>query len=130
MPTPDKPHPDLAASLPLLRARLEEQREFRIEQLVDLAVEELAVEELATDAPGTEGSTGNKANGQVHDEMSVLLAAAARLALTDIENALGRMATGTYGTCLSCGLPIELARLYAVPQTAQCASCQRDTSPG
>lgn len=48
MPTPDVPHPDLAASLPLLRARLEEQREFRIEQLVELAAEELEVEEFGS----------------------------------------------------------------------------------
>jgi RNA polymerase-binding transcription factor DksA len=116
MPTPDVPHPELATSLPVLRARLEEQREFRIEQLVDLAAEELAAEELASAAAAGE---------RARDEMSALLAAAARQALADIENALRRMATGRYGTCLSCGVPIELPRLYAVPQTAFCESCQR-----
>jgi RNA polymerase-binding transcription factor DksA len=115
MPTPDVPHPQLAASLPELKARLEEQREFRIEQLVELAAEELATEELADVA----------ANAEQADEVSALLTAAARQALADIENALQRMATGRYGACLYCGVPIELARLYAVPQTVLCEPCQR-----
>src|SRR5262245_31520656 len=119
MPTPDTPRPELAASLPLLRARLEEQREFRVEQLVDLAVDELAAEEAA-------GDTADR----TRDQMPVLLAAAARLALADIESALERMATGRYGMCLYCGLPIEIARLYTVQQTALCASCQRGIVPG
>jgi DnaK suppressor protein len=119
MPTPETPHPQLATSLPVLRARLEEQRQFRIEQLVELAAEELAAEELADAAAAGE---------EARDEMSVLLAAAARQALADIETALQRMATGQYGACLYCGVPIELPRLYAVPQTALCEPCQRGDS--
>jgi DnaK suppressor protein len=124
-------HPRLAASLPVLRARLEEQREFRIEQLVELAAEELATEELASAGPAARTRTlaPEAAGEQVRDEMSALLTAAARQALADIESALQRMATGRYGLCLSCGLPIELARLAAVPQTALCAPCQRGWVP-
>jgi DnaK suppressor protein len=123
MPTPDVPHPRLAASLPVLKARLEEQREFRIEQLVELAAEELADEELAHEELADTVATGTR------DEMSALLAAAARQALADIESALQRMATGRYGTCLYCGVPIEMARLHAVPQTVLCEPCQRGTTP-
>jgi DnaK suppressor protein len=131
MPTPDVPHPDLAASLPMLRARLEEQREFRIEQLVELAAEELANEEVAAGQLAVPQGEQASPQDRARDEMSALLAAGARQALADIESALRRMATGRYGTCLYCGVPIELARLYAVPQTALCASCQRcDTEPG
>ncbi len=125
MPTPDVPRPELAAGLPLLRARLEEQREFRIEQLVELASRELAVDDLtASDAAPTPA-----AGRPPRDEVSALLAAAARRALEDIEGALTRMDAGRYGMCLYCGVPIELARLYTVPQTALCAPCQRDASP-
>jgi RNA polymerase-binding transcription factor DksA len=128
MPTPDMPHPELAASLPVLRARLEEQREFRIEQLVDLAAAELAAEELSA-AEFSAVSPGPRpaapAADPARDQMTALLAAAARQALSDIESALRRMATGRYGTCLYCGVPIEMARLHAVPQTALCEACQR-----
>lgn len=121
MPTPDVPRPELAMSLPVLRTRLEEQREFRIEQLVELATRELAAEEL-TAAAAPVGSPGGQ---RVRDELSMLLTTAARQALADIESALQRMDTGRYGMCLYCGAPVELARLYTVPQTALCAPCQR-----
>ncbi|HKT05409.1 MAG TPA: TraR/DksA C4-type zinc finger protein [Rugosimonospora sp.] len=118
MPTPDVPSPELAAHLPALRSRLEEQREFRISQLVELAAEELEFEEREPDLAPSPGERASR-------EMSALLASAARRALADIESALHRMSTGRYGTCLYCGVPIELARLNAVPQTALCAPCQR-----
>lgn len=60
--------------------------------------------------------------------MSALLGAAARQALADIESALRRMAIDRYGMCLYCEAPIELARLYAVPQASLCEACQRDTA--
>ncbi|HVS77730.1 MAG TPA: TraR/DksA C4-type zinc finger protein [Steroidobacteraceae bacterium] len=42
-----------------------------------------------------------------------------------IERALRRMALGTYGTCVSCGQPIERERLEAYPTANRCAACQR-----
>ncbi len=125
MPTPDLPRPELATSLPLLRARLEEPREFRIEQLVELATQELATEELAA-AVAPAGPFGGQG---ARDELSVLLATAARQALSDIESALHRMDAGRYGMCLCCNAPIEIIRLYTVPQTALCEACQRGPSP-
>ena len=43
--------------------------------------------------------------------------------LTAVEAALRRIADGTYGSCLRCGLHINKARLEAVPEAALCASC-------
>ncbi|MBW4051737.1 MAG: TraR/DksA family transcriptional regulator [Proteobacteria bacterium] len=45
--------------------------------------------------------------------------------IRDIERALRRMALGTYGTCVSCGQPIERERLEVYPTANRCASCQR-----
>jgi DnaK suppressor protein len=115
-PTPDVPPAELAARLPQLRARLEEQREFRIEQLVDLAAAAAAAE-----TPDADGASPEE---QTRGEIPALLADGARRALADIEGALDRMETGRYGRCLCCGMQIELARLYAVPQTALCGTCQ------
>lgn len=42
-----------------------------------------------------------------------------------IERALKRIALGTYGTCVSCGQPIERERLEAYPTANRCAMCQR-----
>jgi len=44
--------------------------------------------------------------------------------LREISRALGRVASGTYGTCVRCGKPIEAARLEAMPATSDCVSCK------
>ena len=44
--------------------------------------------------------------------------------LRNVRSALGRMADGTYGTCLHCEEDISPKRLAAVPWTAFCIQCQ------
>jgi DnaK suppressor protein len=46
--------------------------------------------------------------------------------LQKTEAALQRIATGTFGTCLSCGEPIGTARLRARPVTTLCIECKSD----
>lgn len=49
--------------------------------------------------------------------------------LTEVERALEKLAKGTYGLCDSCGKPIPLARLEAIPQANLCLECKaRHTS--
>ena len=43
-----------------------------------------------------------------------------------IAEALMSIETGTYGKCESCGRPIDLARLEALPYTTFCVDCQRE----
>jgi DnaK suppressor protein len=45
--------------------------------------------------------------------------------LREIEAALLRIDAGTYGTCASCGKPIEPERLEYLPWTTQCAADAR-----
>lgn len=40
-----------------------------------------------------------------------------------IVEALQRMATGTYGTCVTCEQPIPYGRLVVMPETTRCVSC-------
>jgi RNA polymerase-binding transcription factor DksA len=47
-----------------------------------------------------------------------------RSTLAEIEHALQKYEAGTYGTCDSCGQPIEQARLEALPQANLCLSCK------
>jgi RNA polymerase-binding transcription factor DksA len=110
MPTPDRPHPDLVATLPVLRASLEEHRQFRLDQLAGLAVSV---------------TLGRAASDVARDEISMALASAARQALANTEAALDRMDAGEYGTCLRCHAAIPLEHLRIVPQTAHCTDCQR-----
>jgi RNA polymerase-binding protein DksA len=45
--------------------------------------------------------------------------------LDEIEDALARLAGGTYGPCQSCGVAISTARLRAMPAARHCVECQR-----
>ena len=56
-------------------------------------------------------------------DKGVLEDAAATLA--EIDLALTRIATGTYGACVLCAAQIPDARLKALPATALCVECQR-----
>jgi len=47
----------------------------------------------------------------------------ARLELAEIEAALGRIEQGSYGTCVSCGGPLGLQRLRALPEARFCVGC-------
>jgi len=44
--------------------------------------------------------------------------------LRQVRSALGRIADGSYGTCLHCEEDISIKRLNAVPQTSYCITCQ------
>jgi DnaK suppressor protein len=44
--------------------------------------------------------------------------------LRDVQDALGRVADGSYGTCLHCDEEIEPKRLDAVPWAKCCLRCQ------
>ena len=45
----------------------------------------------------------------------------------DIEEALARIHSGTYGACERCGRPIPIDRLRARPWVVRCAECQAAT---
>lgn len=103
--------PDLAIRLPEFRAALEEQRQFRLEQLHELAVA----------APNP-----SPAADDVHDHVSEILRVGAAAALTEVEDALGRLRAGTYGICERCTKPILCERLEILPMARHCMRCQHD----
>jgi phage/conjugal plasmid C-4 type zinc finger TraR family protein len=45
--------------------------------------------------------------------------------LQDVFDAETRVAAGTYGACIDCGLPIPYARLVAYPTAKRCLRCQQ-----
>ena len=58
------------------------------------------------------------------DPVALAGAAAAHLTLDQIDGALGRLGTGTYGICTRCGSRIPAARLKVLPHTDSCVGCQ------
>jgi len=56
-------------------------------------------------------------------EKELSLARNASDLLAQVEEALGRIRSGTYGICEGCGKPIPVARLDAVPHTKLCVDC-------
>jgi RNA polymerase-binding transcription factor len=44
--------------------------------------------------------------------------------LDEIEDALGRLESGTFGLCERCQRPIALARLRAMPAARHCVDCE------
>lgn len=89
-----------AEQLSDLRAQLEQQRRFRLDQLAGL-----------------------RDGAERHGEIAETLASAARAALRDVTEALRRIADGSYGSCADCGRALPLERLEVLPQVGRCAAC-------
>lgn len=104
--------------LPSLRKALERERDFRVEQLAELA----AGTGRAATPCAQYGETGTQAAVR---EVTLLIADGARQALVDIERALAAMRAGRYGYCESCTGKVPLAVLQAVPQARLCLGCHR-----
>jgi DnaK suppressor protein len=59
-------------------------------------------------------------------EISFILSDRERVKIGAIDDALQRIADGSYGVCESCGLEIGEERLEALPFTRLCRDCQQD----
>ncbi|GGO47445.1 hypothetical protein GCM10012287_20120 [Streptomyces daqingensis] len=135
-----------AGVLAALRENLEDQRRFRREQLQQIAEaaqsrhegeHRPARNERPHPRAGLDGRAQRDRGDDTLDardraahsasvtEVSVKLAASARMVLADVEAALERMAHGQYGSCHRCTGPISLDRLTIVPQARYCARCHR-----
>jgi DnaK suppressor protein len=99
-PAPATASPDRAP----FRVLLETQRADCVRQ------RELALAETATSMP---------------DPVTVNRAASMLRTIEEIEAALERIATGTYGTCVHCGSAVPAERLEFRPFAAACVSCQQ-----
>ena len=57
-------------------------------------------------------------------EKAFLFASVKKRRLEEIELALGRIASGTFGLCESCGQPIPAKRLERLPDASLCVACK------
>ena len=61
--------------------------------------------------------------------MVISLLESARLSLVALDVAAARLSSGTYGTCVRCGLPIGIGRLRADVAATTCIACATAQSP-
>ena len=79
------------------------------------------------EGPGqmTYGSQAASATHVFEQQRDLALREHERAQLTHVEEALARVADGSYGTCRTCGQAIAPARLEALPWVATCIDCAR-----
>jgi DnaK suppressor protein len=66
----------------------------------------------------------DRANFDSDRDLALSLSDSEREVLLQIEEALGRIASGEFGSCTSCSRPIGEQRLDAIPWARYCIDCQ------
>ncbi len=102
---------------PVWRALLEAQWRARLQEVTELS---LAYHEAAAvSAAAPAGPPGDRKLRQL-----LRRAVAARRALADTDEALGRLASGRYGLCEGCAAAIPAWLLTVTPDTRYCPRCR------
>lgn len=102
------------------RKRLEEIRDD-LDRSIAVLRGEKSQASLAADYPQDPADAGS--NLAESDRTAAVLLAA-RSQQTLVTDALQRLASGTYGTCIDCGGLVPDGRLEAKPEAARCVTCQ------
>ncbi len=100
---------------PYWRALLEDRWRARLQEVTKLA---LAYHEAAASPDGRDGDAGSK-----QAERLLRRTVAARRKLANIDEALGRLASGDFGRCEQCRSPLARELLAVVPETRYCPAC-------
>jgi len=148
MPQEERAHPVAVAPVaserscaPRWRALLEARWQARLRDVTELS---LAYHAAAAASPGPSAdpaapASADPAAGPLGRQRLLrrellcreLLCRAivARRKLADVEEALGRLAAGTFGYCEQCESPIPDALLAAVPERRYCPRCEAGAGP-
>lgn len=114
-------------TLERLRKKLEEERES-LARLLDEHEHEREEARLAETAsersPDPMTAEGGSMAFEYEKELSIDQNSADLL--VKVEHALARLERGDYGNCESCGKPVPVARLEALPYATLCVDCARD----
>jgi RNA polymerase-binding transcription factor DksA len=114
--------PSLSATqVGALRRRLEAERDALLRRATVFVDENGQID--ATSATHGQGETEHTAV-DVERRVNDVLEAQARDGLAEVDAALARMLSGTYGRCERCGEMIPGERLVALPATRSCVRCQ------
>jgi DnaK suppressor protein len=72
------------------------------------------------------GDAADVAFGAGTEEVTSHLAELEARELRQVERAIGKIKTGTYGVCEICSAKIPVERLNALPYSTLCVKCQRE----
>ena len=126
---------------PRWRAVLEARWRARLQEVTELSLAYHAAAAASPDPPAdpADPETGDGLPGPLGTQRLLrhqllcreLLCRAivARRKLADVEEALGRLAAGTFGYCEQCGSPIPDDLLAAVPERRYCPRCEAEPGP-
>ncbi len=103
-----------------VRARLEAKRTELQHESAVLTFEEASSSQAGQ---GVE-DTGEAAQAFQEVQLDESILQNQRHLLADVEEALRRLQDGTYGRCLTCGLPIPDRRLEAIPWAVRDVECE------
>jgi DnaK suppressor protein len=109
------------AKLLELRAALEEQRENLRKEIVEQGGDPDS-DDAAIDV---ERGFADSAHSTAERARLISVMKALRSNLRWVDRALTKMDLGTYGTCESCGNPIGIERLEALPWAILCIECKQ-----
>jgi len=110
----------------LTPARIERLRGYLLEEQANLKQQLAGLLDAAQEANiGLGNHMAEDATAAFDQATTVSLHRGQELMLAEVQKALHRIATGTYGLCERCGGEIDFARLKAVPHATLCMSCQR-----
>jgi RNA polymerase-binding protein DksA len=105
------------------RDRLLDERE-KISTSIQHLHEEGSLED-ETEEETYDNHLADSATATLNREIDYSLEENSEHVLTAIEEALGRIESGTFGTCGRCGKSIAEARLDAIPYANRCIDCKR-----
>ena len=116
-------HPQIDMSLTgigavLSRRRLELRNEIRAK------LDEVQNEAIRFESPNAIDG-GDAAVIAASEVLHIAEAGRHAAELQEIDRALSRIESGTYGTCVDCGLKIAIKRLRITPSASRCAPCQK-----
>ena len=109
---------DFAAAVEKVKLDLQKIRENLLKEQGELLARLKVPVEIAR------GDEADLAATAENKERALWLANDAKMRLEQIDQALRRIETGTYGTCAHCGKPIPEERLRTLPLTRYDVECQ------
>ncbi|MDP2264885.1 MAG: TraR/DksA C4-type zinc finger protein [Hydrogenophaga sp.] len=103
-------------------AQLQAMREATMAQLREQRGGDLSRADAAADQRAQESDDWAQADAE--RDLAIALAERESAELLAIDAALKRIADGSYGLCVDCGVAIATARLHANPTALRCVDCQ------
>jgi RNA polymerase-binding transcription factor len=114
-----------------LRTALLRRQATLQQEIADLRRSEQGTVDQPEDATYNDPSDSGDASVDLQDQEDTSEALGAlRAQLAEVEHALAKFATGTYGICERCGRPIPLARLRVLPEARYDVEYEADVEAG